>query len=251
MFKVLSGQTRRVISPATLATSVAAHVLLLGGVVYAAASDTRETPPEVSIVDLEYVQPEPVEPEPEPLAPQSPASPDEPTQEPVAGETLELPEIFEVPGTILPEPPGVEPVDLKDYSGIGPVGDVIGEPPPLPTPLAGDPAPSGGGTEFIPGEDMVEVRPELQRDGLARTLGRYYPAVLRDARVAGTVMIEMVVNEDGRVREGSARVVESSHPAFGEAAVRAVERFRFRPARMGGQPVPVRVTLPINWTVPN
>jgi hypothetical protein len=45
-------------------------------------------------------------------------------------------------------------------------------------------------------------------------------------------------------------VVETSHVAFGEAALRAVERFRFTRAQVGGVAVPVRVTVPIAWSVP-
>ena len=59
------------------------------------------------------------------------------------------------------------------------------------------------------------------------------------------------MDENGRVLPNSARVLEASHPAFGEAALRAVDRFRFRPGRIGGVAVPVRVTIPIQWTVPD
>lgn len=252
MFKVLNGQKRRIISPATIAASIAAHLLLLGGAVYAAAADAARPPEEVikDIVELypeEPKQPEPVEPAPPPPAP---AQPDEPTPEPVPGETLQLEAPPVVPTTIEPEPAGAVPVREIDHTGEGPIGNVIGEPtgepvkdvPPAP---AVEPA-----VPFVPDESMVEVRPELDRGGLARTMERYYPSLLRDSRVAGRVVIEMIVDTDGRVRDGSVRVIETSHPAFGEAAVRAAERFRFRPARMGGMTVPVRVTLPIQWTVP-
>ncbi|HEX6041421.1 energy transducer TonB, partial [Longimicrobium sp.] len=119
------------------------------------------------------------------------------------------------------------------------------------TPPSGNPSPpSPPAEDFVPDESMVEVRPELNRDGLARTMERYYPSIMRDSRVAGRVVVEVIVDENGRVRQGSARIVETTHPAFGEATLQAVERFRFRPARMGGTAVPVRVTIPINWTVP-
>lgn len=251
MFKVLEGRKRRVMSPATMAASVAAHLLLLGGAVYAAASGTgtREViadtlelpplPPEPSIV-------KPVEPAPPPPAPVEPRRPDAPA--PVPGARLDLPAPDVPPAGIVDEPPGLAPVDPRDF-GDGPTGDVIGPPPPDPTPPTGDtrPAPAA---EYVVDESSVEERPQLNRDGLARTMERYYPSVLRDSRVAGRVVVEMIVDENGRVREGSARVVDASHPAFGEAALRAVERFRFRPAKMAGVPVPVRVTIPINWTVP-
>jgi protein TonB len=252
MFKVLSGRKRRVISPATIVASIAAHVLLLGGAVYAAASDTgpRETlGPEIELPPLpdEPAQPEPVEPAPPPPAPEQPDQPDVP---PVPGETLQLESPTVVPETVRPEPPGMPPVDDKDYTGQGPIGNVIGEPTGEPTVVPSDPPTPEPAEEWIVDDASVEQRPELDRSGLARAMERYYPPVLRDSRVTGRVVIELVVDTDGRVREGSARIVEASHPAFADAALRAAERFRFRPGKMAGTPVPVRVTLPIQWTVP-
>lgn len=249
MFQVLAGERkRRVISPTTIAASVAAHVLLLGGALYAAASET-EAPDEVStVVDIWPEAPPPPRDPVQPPPPQ-PAQPDQPV--PTPGETLELPSPTVVPDDITPEAPDVKPVDSTAYTGDGRIGDVIGPPPPDPRPTTGNPNPPPGGGDYVPGELEVEERPVLNRDGLARALERHYPAVLRDSRVNGRVVIEVIVDEDGRVRAGSARVVEASHPAFGEAALRAVDRFRFRPGRMAGVPVPVRVTIPIQWMVPN
>ena len=90
----------------------------------------------------------------------------------------------------------------------------------------------------------------VDREGLTRTMERYYPSVLASSRVAGRVVVELIVDENGRVRPNSARVLETTHPAFAEATLQAVERFRFQPAKMMGVPVPVFVTIPINWTVP-
>ena len=36
-------------------------------------------------------------------------------------------------------------------------------------------------------------------------------------------------------------------PKVAHAAVRAAERFRFRPARLNGQPVSVVISIPIDW----
>jgi protein TonB len=252
MFKVLEGRKRRVMSPAAMVGSVAAHLLLLGGVVYAAANDTG--PAEYVGGEIEIFPDMPTEPPPPapvieappPPAPEQPAAPDDPA--PVPGERLDLVPPPEPPIGVRDELPGVKPVDLTHY-GDGPTGDVIG-----PRPVA--PMPPTGNTvvapveDYVPDESVVEERPLLNREGLPRTMERYYPSVLRDSRVAGRVVVELIVNEDGRVRDGSARVMETTHPAFAEATLRAVERFRFRPAKMGGQPVAVRVTIPINWTVP-
>jgi protein TonB len=253
MFKVLEGRKRRVMSPATMVASVAAHLLLLGGVVYAAANDTG--PKEYVEGEIEIFPDMPTEPPPPPPvieqvepppAPEQPAETDAPA--PVAGARLDLPTPDVAPVGIIDEPPGVKPVDPKDF-GDGPAGDVIGTPPEIPTPPSGNVTPPPA-EEFVPDAASVEEQPRLNRDGLARTMERYYPSVLANSRVAGRVVVELIVNEDGRVREGSARVMETTHPAFAEATLRAVERFRFRPAKMAGVPVPVRVTIPINWTVP-
>jgi periplasmic protein TonB len=252
MFKVLDGRKRRVISPTTVIASIAAHVLLLGGAVYAAASDPaprERVTGEIVLPPLPTEPPvvKPEDPTPPPPAPPQPSEPDAPA--PVPGEVLQLETPSEAPQAIKPEPPGMPPVNPDDYRRDGRIGDVIGEPPATPTPPAGNTPPAPPADYVLPSES-AEVQPLLERDGLARTMERYYPSVLRDGRVAGRVIVEMVVDENGRVRANSARVVESTHPAFSEATLRAVERFRFSPAKMAGVPVPVRVTIPINWTVP-
>lgn len=250
MFKVLTGEKkRRVISPATIAASVAAHLLLLGGVVYAAGAETTETGPveaDTAILILRDDPPPPPPPVPEQPTPPAPA--DDPVEPAAPAERLEIPEVTEVPRLIVPEAPGTPELDPRLFEGDGPRGPVIVPPAPGPAAPTGGTGPSGPVEDFIVDESMVEERPVLDRNGLSRALERHYPPVLRDSRVSGRVVIEVIVNEDGRPRPGSARVVEASHPAFGDAALRAVDRFRFSPARMMGVPVPVRVTIPIQWT---
>jgi protein TonB len=249
MFKVLTGEKkRRVMTPATIAASVAVHLLLLGGLVYASTGEPAPVEPVEPDTVLRYVELEPKAPPPPPVEqPRPPAPADEPTKPPVPGEMLEVPRVDDVPTEIKPEEPGATPADPKDYDN-GRPGDYIGPPSVEPTPPARDPDPAPTGP--IPAAD-AEVRPELRRNGLSRILERHYPPVLRDARVSGRVVIELVVDEEGVPVEGSARVIEASHPAFGEAALRAVDRFRFSPARIGSKPIPVVVTIPIQWTVPD
>lgn len=255
MFKVLSGEKkRRVISPATITASVAAHLLLVAGFVYAASAEpARVTAVEPDTV-LRYVELEPKAPPPpdveQPAPPPPPA--DQPVAPPVPGETLEVEQVTKVPDVLPPPDPTERPIDLSQYSGIGRPGDYIGPRTDEPRPPTGDPGPPAGpATDYVPGEFDVEKRPVLDRNGLSRALERHYPSVLRQGRVSGRVVIELIVDENGRPRPGSARVIETTHPAFGEAALRAVDRFRFTPAEMMGTPVPVRVTIPIQWTVPN
>jgi protein TonB len=249
MFKVLTGEKkRRVISPATITASIAAHLMLLGGLVYASTGDggvievvTRvDSIPDYVEEPKEPTPAQPDEPAPAPAAPA--AQPNEP-QAPV--EALEIEEVTEVPREIPTEAPATQPIDLEKYHRDGRRGAVLTPTPPAGT---GTGEPALRGRDFVFDEKNVEELPVLERDGLSRAMERYYPSVLRDARISGRVLVEVIVDENGRTRPGSARVIESSHPAFEQATLRVLERFRFTPAKVMGTPVPVRVTIPIQWT---
>ncbi len=96
---------------------------------------------------------------------------------------------------------------------------------------------------------QVEQKPSLRESGRVRQeLQRAYPPVLRDAGVSGTVVVEMVVRPDGSVSD--ARVVSTTRAEFGEPARGIASNMRFQPARNGGQPVAVRVELPITFQPP-
>jgi protein TonB len=254
MFKVLTGEKkRRVISPATIAASVATHLVLLGGLVYASTGDggtTEVVGPDIVLPD--YVD-EPREPPPPPPADPAPPPPaeEQPDEPPAPARALEIEHVTEVPRVIPPELPATPPIDLEAFHRDGPRGPVITPPASEPGGTGNRPATQPRGPDFVLDESMVEERPMLERNGLARTLERYYPSVLRDSRVSGRVLVEVIVDENGQPRPGSARIVEASHPAFAQATLRAVERFRFSPAKMMGTPVAVRVTIPIQWTAVN
>lgn len=249
MFQVLVREKkRRAISPLFMAVSAAAHLVLFGGVMYAAGgepevptevvTDTFEIPP---IAEKEIEKPK--------VEVQQPEQPDEAAVEPVKGETVVIQPPVDVPAQINPPSPTETPITPDMVTGIGREGDVIGTPDADPRPPTGNnDAPAAPGEEYIPGIETVEKMPTLDRDGLARLMERYYPPMLRDSRMNGRVIVELVVDRDGRVRPESARVIEASHPAFAEATLRAAERFRFRPAEIGGMVVPVRVSIPIVWT---
>lgn len=254
MFNVLAGEKkRRVLSPATVAASVAAHILLVGGVMFASSGPekTRHVEDDDGLIWTEL--------DPAPPIPAPPAPPPPPMQTavlddaipPKTGENVVLLPPAEVPDVIAPPDPNQAALDESTLTGIGQDGDVLGPPLGEDVPVTGNnnPQPAAPPADMVVTEDMVEERPELDRGGLGRLLERNYPQRMRDAGMTGRVVLEVIVDEDGRVRPNSARVVETSHPQFGDAAIRASERFRFRPARIGGVAVPVRVTIPILWSV--
>lgn len=73
-----------------------------------------------------------------------------------------------------------------------------------------------------------------------------YPWRARARGEQGTVLLAVHVNERGRV--GDARVAKSSgSPALDEAALTAVKRWTFQPARRGGEPVASWVQVPLRF----
>ncbi|HYR08932.1 MAG TPA: TonB family protein [Longimicrobium sp.] len=249
MFKVLSGEKkRRVISPATIIASVATHLLLLGGALFAAGGEALEVvPPEEDSTTIIWRANDPTPPLPvikEQPAQAQPDEADETVEASTQGNQEEVPDVRKAPDGIQTEEPGAVPVDLSRHTGQGRPGNIPGPPTGDPRPPAGDGVDQPRAYPLA----VVEERPVLDRSGMSRALERNYPAVLRDSRVSGRVLIELVVDENGRPVPGSARIIEASHPAFGEATLRVAERFRFRPAKIDGTPVPVVVTIPILWT---
>ncbi|MET0397783.1 MAG: energy transducer TonB [Longimicrobiaceae bacterium] len=96
----------------------------------------------------------------------------------------------------------------------------------------------------------ADVPPRLLNGPEAqRALERLYPPALRDAGVMGQTVIKFVVDAEGRTNPGSLVVISTSHPDFAGASAAVVATMRFRPAMLGGRPVPVLVAIPIGWTL--
>jgi protein TonB len=89
-----------------------------------------------------------------------------------------------------------------------------------------------------PSDDLVEldetVRPPRPVSGPSPT----YPDRARRLRLEGSVLIEMVVTENGQA-EGI-RVLESAGAVLDEAVMEAVRQWRFDPASKAGRPVRTR-----------
>ena len=71
-----------------------------------------------------------------------------------------------------------------------------------------------------------------------------YPAIAKSARVAGVVTIEATIGPDGTVID--AKVVRSI-PLLDQAALDAVRQWEYTPTLLNGVPVPVLVTVTINF----
>jgi protein TonB len=74
-----------------------------------------------------------------------------------------------------------------------------------------------------------------------------YPELLRQAGIEGRVVLAAVVDTLGRIERGSLTVVSAAHLGFVAPAQRALSASLFRPARMHGRTVRVRVHAPIDF----
>jgi len=73
-----------------------------------------------------------------------------------------------------------------------------------------------------------------------------YPQEAQDARVQGIVIIETKVGADGSVAEAW---VLRSIPLLDQAALDAVRQWRYSPTLLNGAPVPVIMTVTVNFTL--
>jgi protein TonB len=105
------------------------------------------------------------------------------------------------------------------------------EPPPPPPPTPTAPVRPGG-----------DLRPPTR----TRNVQPVYPAIAQSARVQGVVVIEAVIGTDGKVRD--ARVLRSI-PLLDQAALDAVRQWEYTPSRLNGVPVPVVMTVTVNFTL--
>ena len=72
-----------------------------------------------------------------------------------------------------------------------------------------------------------------------------YPEDYRRARVAGLVVLETGISENGTVE--NVGVIKSLAPGLDMAAANAVKQWKFKPAMRDGKPVPVLYNLTINF----
>jgi TonB family protein len=91
----------------------------------------------------------------------------------------------------------------------------------------------------------VERPPELVRGPRI-----YYPSEHVHARIAGRVLVQAVVDTNGRAIPASIRVTQRLLGAFDKAAVEFVRRARFRPAEVAGRKVKALVVVPLDFTPP-
>ncbi len=111
---------------------------------------------------------------------------------------------------------------------------------------ASEQKPATSGQKASASEQKAEARPKMPAsggvlNGKALSLPRpVYPASARNAGASGKVVVEVTINEEGKVVEAHA---VSGHPMLQQAAVQAARLAKFSPAMLSGQPVKVTGTI--------
>ncbi len=119
--------------------------------------------------------------------------------------------------------------DYIEPGGIAVEDKDVPMPPPKPTPKPPPRAPISGGV--LNGRAILMPKPP-------------YPSRAKAAGVAGTVLVQVTIDESGKVI--SARAI-SGHPLLQAAAVQAAYETRFAPTQLSGQPVKVTGVLQYNF----
>lgn len=211
--------------------SIAAHVALAAAVVIVPLMATDAMPWPRTMIGA-FAVPAALPPPPPPAAPSS--------AQPRATSPSSAAVPRDAPDAIHPEPETTSTVDVGVETGapgglpdgmVGSIGVVPTMPLLPPPPAVTRPLPVGG-----------RIRPPAK----VRHVPPLYPPIAQQARVDGIVIIEAIIGADGRVKD--ARVLKSV-PLLDDAALAAVRQWEFSPTTLNGVPVPVIMTVRVNFTL--
>jgi TonB family protein len=93
---------------------------------------------------------------------------------------------------------------------------------------------------------VIRVGGNIQAVNLVSKVTPAYPALAKQARVQGTVRLEATIGKDGTVQDLQ---VMSGHPLLAQAALDAVKNWVYRPTLLNGDPVVVKTTIDVNFTL--
>ena len=251
MFELFSADRRRVPHRGTLPVlvSTAAHVIVVGSVlaipILYVSADVPEVPDVVAFVAAAPPPPPPPPPPPAPAPASKPSKPkaDKPT--PLVSPRAAP---VEAPREIVEEPRVDEAIEEGVLGGVeggiplGVVGGVVGglatdlpmpppPPPPPPAPVAREPLRIGG---------------DLTTPALIERVAPEYPPLALRARVQGVVILEAVVGRQGRVEDVH---VLRSIPLLDNAAITAVQQWRYSPLLLNGMPERFVLTVSVSFNL--
>jgi periplasmic protein TonB len=215
--------------------SITAHIVI-GIAVFVVPLLAEVQPPIPAPIHAAFVPIKTI-PVPESVASSAPAARKAPVlPSVVAPTTLDLSHdpTTEVTGPVIPNVPegsgSVDPSLLGTSIGSGPVPP--DNPPPAPKPA----------------QSLFKVGQGVREPKRISGLAPEYPMIARIAHVQGAVILEAVINERGEV--GRIKVLKSV-TLLDQAAIAAVQQWRYTPTLLNGVPVSVLMTITINFTLQN
>jgi protein TonB len=217
-----------------LPVSIAVHAI--GAIACFIIPLAAEEPPPVPAplsraLNIMTARPVPPAPAPAPMR-STPTAARNPDAAPLVAATSITPERPAEPArTGEPAAPGGIGVDDGVAGGIN-IGSVVAAaPPPPPPPIIRQPVRPGG--DIREPQKMFHVPP-------------VYPQIALSAGVHGVVILEATISETGTIE--NLRVLRS-HPLLERAAVEAVKQWRYTPTRLNGVPVPIIMTVTVNFMI--
>jgi protein TonB len=159
------------------------------------------------------------------------------------------PPASELPVVEKPREPKPAPAFVDPEAQEAPAAEERGETPPAREPR---PEPRPGSREprpvppDAPPPRSVRVGDDIVPPTKIRNVNPVYPQIAQSARVQGTVVIEATIDREGKVSE--ARVLRSI-PLLDQAALDAVRQWEYEPTLLNGEPVPVIMTVTVNFTL--
>ena len=93
----------------------------------------------------------------------------------------------------------------------------------------------------------LAVGGDVKQAVLISSVPPMYPAMARTQRVSGSVVVDALIEPNGRV---STMKVVSGPPTLQQAAMDAIKQWKYRPATLDGSPVAMHLTVTIQFRAP-
>jgi protein TonB len=215
--------------------SVALHVLMLVFIIIVPLLRPDILPEPAAAVKAFFVEPMSAPPPPPPPPPPAPKAQVTPKviPKPVIQDPTKFVAPVEVPEQIKPE----EGLDLGVEGGVpggveggvpgGVVGGVVGGLPDAPPPV-----------------QAVRVGGQIKEPKKLKNVAPVYPDIAKQARVQGIVILECTISPQGKVTDVK---VLRGIPLLDAAAIEAVKQWVYTPTLLNGVPVPVIMTVTVNF----
>ena len=231
----------------------------VAGVLSIYAYDARLEEPPIEIVmisPLDYQPPAPVD-RPSAPPPRGTTTASNVAERRVAMASVNRPDV--APPSVSAKPNTVIPVPDRGGYRIGPVdSDPAGVPGSGGPPGSGVGVPGGRGTLVAELEAPPEL-PPVKKIVPPRVISKgpitgeavylpkpAYPPIARQMRAQGAVAVQVLIDEAGKVVSANA---VSGNPVFLHAAQKAALQARFKPTRLGDQPVKVSGVITYNFVL--